>query len=110
MKINVPGWAIEHFWEEPPPGYSEFWGFRFEPKCQHGDEIQFCHQGKLIAKATVDVVEEPGESADESTGRFRNSWKVYWTPESFVDLRPSPLVPLPQERGERNRDSAPEGD
>ena len=41
MKITVPVWAREHFWEEPPNGSREFWAFRFKPRCQVGDEINF---------------------------------------------------------------------
>ena len=90
MKINVPEWAINHFWEEPPEGHCEFWAFRFEPKCKVGDVILFYINKKFVAQAIVALIEPPGKSECESTGRFKNRWKVYWRPETFIDLRENP--------------------
>jgi hypothetical protein len=87
MIINVPEGALKHFWEEPPAGHWEFWAFRFKPKCKVGDRIIFKFDGKPIAEAVVAKIERPGQSVCKSTGRFKNRWKVYWTPESFIDLR-----------------------
>lgn len=87
MKIQVPEWARDHFWEEPPFGYSEFWAFRWPPKCKVGDTIEFFFDKVKVAEATVLLIEKPGSSACESTGRFRNRWKVYWDNESFKDVR-----------------------
>jgi len=57
MNINIPDWAIEHFWEEPPEGNWEFWAFRFKPKCQIGDKINFYFQKNLVAQAIVDYID-----------------------------------------------------
>lgn len=90
MNINVPDQAIEHFWEEPPPGSWEFWSFRFPPPCKVGDPMTFRFHGAVIARATVAKIEKPGVSECDSTGRFRGGWKVFWSPDSFVDVRPEP--------------------
>jgi len=87
MNINVPDHAMSHFWKEPPPGSWEFWSFRFPPKCKEGDEIVFRRNKLAIAKAVVAKIERPGQSSCERTGKFKSGWKVFWTPESFVDLR-----------------------
>jgi len=87
MNINVPESAREHFWEEPPPDNWEFWSFRFKPPCEVGDEIIFRFDKEPVAKAVVAKIEPPGKSACESTGRFSRGWKVFWTPETFIDLR-----------------------
>ena len=87
MNINIPDWAIEHFWEEPPKGNWEFWAFRFKPKCQIGDKINFHYQKNLVAQAIVNYIEPPGNSECENTARFKNRWKVFWLPETFIDLR-----------------------
>lgn len=88
MKINVPDWAMDHFFEEPPPGTaSEFWAFRFQPKCKAGDPIQFFRNGRMIATATVSKIEPPGVSECSSTGRFKNRWKVHWALSSFEEVK-----------------------
>lgn len=90
MNINIPESAIAHFWEEPPAGSWEFWSFRFPPPCKVGDPLLFRFHGTAIARAIVAKIEKPGESQCDGTGRFRSGWKVFWTPESFVDLRQEP--------------------
>lgn len=87
MKINIPKWAQEEFWDEPPADAMEFWAFRFMPKCKIGDLIEFFFDGKKVAEATVAVIEAPDLSHCDSTGRFRHRWKVFWQQESFKDLR-----------------------
>lgn len=87
MKINVPEFAKAHFWVEPPAGSWEFWGFRFKPKCQIGDKITFLIDKREVAEAIVAKIEPPGQSECSSSGRFKSTWKVYWIPESFRDLR-----------------------
>lgn len=86
MRITVPRWAEEHFWDEPPEGSREFWAFRFPPRCRIGEKIEFFMRGKKVAEALVDEVEPPGQSKCDATGRFRDRWKVFWRPESFVEL------------------------
>lgn len=83
MNINVPLWARDEFWQEPPPGTMEFWGFRFPPPCAVGDRLIFRFDGRAVAEATVARIEPPGASECEHSGRFRNRWKVFWTQESF---------------------------
>lgn len=87
MNVNVPPQARDHFWEEPPAGSMEFWSFRFRPPCAVGDELLFRFDGIPVARARVHRIEAPGQSACEGTGRFARGWKVFWTPESFEDLR-----------------------
>jgi hypothetical protein len=87
VNINVPAFARDHFWEEPPPGHHEFWSFRFPPPCKEGDPLTFKFDGKPVACAVVSHIERPGASECEGTGRFRSGWKVFWSPESFIDLR-----------------------
>lgn len=87
MNINVPDFAIGHFWDEPPEGSWEFWSFRFPPPCKVGDPLVFKHHGTIIAKAVCAAIEKPGESACEGTGRFKQGYKVFWSPEDFVDMR-----------------------
>ncbi len=87
MNINVPPQARDHFWEEPQPGAMEFWAFRFRPPCKVGDQLIFRFDGVPVARATVHAIEPPGRDECARTGRWRNSWKVYWLPESFEDLR-----------------------
>ena len=89
MNINIPEAARDHFWKDPPEGSWEFWSFRFQPPCEVGDKLIFRYGigGKPVAQATVAKIEGPGESSCETTGRFRMGWKVFWHPESFVDLR-----------------------
>ena len=90
MNITVPDWAMEHFWEEPPEGSWEFWSFRFPPPCKIGDDLIFRHNKIPIARAMVAMIERPGQSSCERTGKFKAGWKVYWLPESFKDLRQNP--------------------
>lgn len=87
MNINVSEWARDHFWEEPPAGHMEFWAFRFKPPCKVGDELIFRFDKKPVARARVHTIEAPGESSCEGTGKFKHRWKVFWTQESFVNLR-----------------------
>lgn len=87
MKINVSEAVIDHFWEEPPEGSLEFWAFRFPVKASVGDTIYFHFNKKLIAKAVIHAIEKPGISNCESTGRYKNRWKVFWKQETFEDLR-----------------------
>lgn len=89
MKINVPPEVWAHFWEEPPPDSFEFWAFRFPVRAQVGDEILFLLDKKPVAKAVIAGIEKPGASQCDTTGRFKNRWKVFWTQESFKDLRGS---------------------
>lgn len=87
MNINVPEFARSHFWHEPPAGSHEFWSFRFPPPCKVGDPLVFRFDGRPVARAVVHRIERPGQSECEATGRYRSGWKVYWLPETFVDLR-----------------------
>lgn len=87
MNINVSKIARAHFWEEPPDGHWEFWAFRFRPRCKVGEEIIFRFDGKPVAKAIVARIEPPGLTECYSTHQFRTRWKVFWHPETFVDLR-----------------------
>ena len=87
MKINVPEIAIEHFWEEPPEDSWEFWAFIWPVKAKVGDTIFFYFNKQFIAKAIIAKIEKPGESECERSGKYRNRWKVYWSPESFEDMR-----------------------
>lgn len=98
MNINVPIWAREHFWEEPPPGCCEFWAFRWCPPCREGEELVFRFDGVPVARAICGYIEQPGASACLQTGRFKSGWKVFWRPETFVDLR----VPMPEALQMRN--------
>ena len=90
MNINVPPFAMDHFWEEPPPGSWEFWSFRFPPPCKVGDVLNFRMHGTIVATAKCAKIEPPGMSKCDATGRFERGYKVYWEPESFVDLRKEP--------------------
>jgi hypothetical protein len=87
VNINVPRWARSHFWEEPPPGHHEFWAFSRRPRCKEGDEIIFRFDGQPVAKAVVAKIEPPGLTEGMGKYRFRTRWKVFWDPDSFVDLR-----------------------
>lgn len=87
MKITVTDAVIDHFWEEPPEDSWEFWAFRWPVKAKVGDDILFYHNNKLIAKAVIAAIEQPGKSQCERTGKFNNRWKVFWRPESFIDMR-----------------------
>lgn len=87
MRITVPVDALEHFWEEPPPGSMEFWAFRWKPKALAGDPIYFVLGTRVIATAVVHSIAPPGALACDRTGKFKRLWKVFWTPESFKDLR-----------------------
>ena len=87
MKINVPSSAIGHFWEEPPEGHHEFWAFIWPVRAKVGDPIQFFYRKNVIASAVISRIEPPGKSECAGTGRFGSQWKVFWTPESFVDER-----------------------
>jgi len=87
MNINVPEWAREHFWEEPPAGSIEFWAFRWKPPCAVGDPLTFRFDKRIVATAVVSAIERPGQSKCEATGRFGGGWKVFWAPETFRDLR-----------------------
>jgi hypothetical protein len=87
MNINVAPFARQHFWEEPPPGSEEFWAFRFPPPCKVGDPLVFRFDGAPVARAVVSRIEQPGRTRCDGTGRFSSTWNVFWTPESFEDLR-----------------------
>jgi|CXWL01.1.fsa_nt_gi hypothetical protein len=56
-------------------------------RIMRGVRLIFRFNGKPVAQAIVARIERPGESSCETTGRFRMGWKVFWEPESFVDLR-----------------------
>ena len=83
MNINVPVWARNEFWHEPPEGSCEFWAFRFPPPCKVGDLLDFRFDGIRVASAVCSRIEGPGKSRCDSTGRFARGYKVFWTPESF---------------------------
>jgi hypothetical protein len=87
VNINVPSWAQAHFWEEPPAGAEEFWAFRFAPPCRPGDALVFRFDGVVVAQAVCDRVEPPGESRCDHSGGWEFRYKVFWRPETFVDLR-----------------------
>ena len=87
MIINIPDFAYLHFWEETPPDSMEFWAFRFKPQCQIGEEIIFKFNGQVVAKAEVAFIEMPGKSRCRGTGKFERHYKVFWRPETFIDLR-----------------------
>jgi hypothetical protein len=87
VNINISTGSYDHFWEEPPLGHMEFWAFRFKPSCQMGEEIIFRFKGQVIAKAKVAFIEGPGHSRCAGTGNFERHWKVFWHPDTFVDLR-----------------------
>jgi len=99
LNINVPEFARAHFWEKPPPGSAEFWGFRWPPPCKPGDRLVFRFDGVPVAEAVVHCVVAPGESRCERTGKFNTTHNVFWRPETFVDLRGKPAGPKPQIRG-----------
>ena len=87
LHIKVPQSAQDHFWEEPPADSWEFWSFRSQPQCQIGDGLCFWMGGKAVATAVVAKIEKPGQSSCQTTGRFKGGWKVFWRPDSFIDLR-----------------------
>lgn len=88
LQVKIPKSVWKHFWEEPPKGHDlEFWAFRAEPKVSPGDKIQFNFDGKVVAEASVFKIEEPGKSDCLQTGKFKNSWKVFWKVADFKDLR-----------------------
>lgn len=87
MKIQVPEWARKHFWQDPPEGHCEFWAFSWKPKAGIGETIYFYFDNELVAEATIFKIESPNKSKCASTGRFENRWKVFWRPESFIDMR-----------------------
>jgi hypothetical protein len=87
MRINVPGWARVHFWDEPPIETWEFWAFRWQPVCCVGELIEFYFDSERVAVAQVAEIEPPGKSADSDTGQFKDRWKVYWHNTSFHDIR-----------------------
>lgn len=87
MTIDVPEFARGHFWEEPPPDSEEFWSFRDRPSIEPGETLLFRFGHEQVASAVCSRIEPPGESECESSGRFRNGWKVFWDPASFRDLR-----------------------
>ena len=85
MKIKVPPFAQDHFWEEPQNGDMEFWAFKEEPDCKVGDTIEFYFGSKLVATAKVARIERPNLSDCLSTGRFKQKWKIHWYNTSFKD-------------------------
>lgn len=88
MKINVPAGVIDHFWEQESAGTThEFWAFRFPVKAKPGDTIHFMIDGKEEAQAAISHTEPPGASQCDTTGRFKNRWKVFWDCKTFKDLR-----------------------
>jgi hypothetical protein len=95
VTINVPDFARAHFWEEPPPGTTEFWGFRFPPPCKPGDRLVFKFDGEAVAEAVVHAVVAPGQSRCDRTGKFNTTHNVFWRPETFVDLRNREAGPPP---------------
>lgn len=88
MNINVKPEHRDHFWDEPPDGFVEFWSFgRWKPPCKAGDPLIFRFDGAMVARAVCHVVEPPGQSKCAHSGRHANGWKVYWLPETFIDMR-----------------------
>ena len=85
MNINVPVWAEAEFWDEPPPGAHEFWGFRFPPPCKVGDPLVFRMRGVVVARAVCCGIEPPGKTSCDHSGRFSTTYNVFWRPESFVE-------------------------
>jgi hypothetical protein len=88
MNINVKPEFRNHFFQEPPEGTTmEFWSFgRWKPRCETGDELVFRFDKVPVAKAVVAKVEPPGKSSCGTTGRFQNSWKVWWHMDDFEVL------------------------
>lgn len=86
MNINVPQWAEDHFWDEPPEGACEFWAFRFPPPCKVGDPLVFKMRGVVVARAVCYEIELPGVSRCSHTGAFGPTYKVFWKPETFVEI------------------------
>lgn len=87
MRINVPKFAQKDFWDEPPTGTVEFWAFRSRPDCKVGDLLEFYFGSRRVAEAKIAIIEAAGFSKCEHSGKYLNHWKVFWLPESFVDLR-----------------------
>lgn len=88
FQIKIPKSVWKHFWEEPPEGHVwEFWAFRTKPNVKPGEKIQFTFEGRPVAEVTTHLVEEPGKSECEQTGKFKNKWKVWWNLSTFKDLR-----------------------
>jgi hypothetical protein len=86
MNINVPDSAWATFFDSPPAGAMEFWGFRFPPKAKVGDTITFHYHKVPVATAVIEAIGRPGQDQCDHSGRFKNLWKVYWKNESFVEL------------------------
>jgi hypothetical protein len=84
--IEVPKSARDHFWVEPPKGNLEFWGFRHPVIVLPGEKITFTFDGTPVAEAVALKTEEPGKTECNQTGRFKNSYKVFWDPEQFRKL------------------------
>ena len=87
MKINVSPSQVDHFWDEPETGNAEFWAFRFPVKAKVNDLIEFYIDKKKVAESIIHRIEKPGESACDTTGKFKNRWKVIWLNKDFKDLR-----------------------
>ena len=88
MKINIPPSVLNHFWKQEPEGtIYEFWALRFPIKAKPGDTVHFMLEGKEVAQSTVAFVEPPGKSVCDTTGKYKNRWKVFWDCKSFKDLR-----------------------
>lgn len=88
MNINVKPEHRDRFWDEPPAGHMEFWSFgRWQPPCKVGDPLIFRFDGAMVAKAVCCKIEPPGQSKCAHTGRRENAWKVFWLPETFIDMR-----------------------
>lgn len=88
MNINISEESWPEFFHDYGADVQEFWGLgRFKPRCEIGDTIYFRYEGRVVATATVSAIGKPGQDECGHSGKFRNSWKIYWAPRSFKDLR-----------------------
>ena len=88
--VTVPKSEIEHFWEETDEIFDqEFWNIGKVPrKLEIGDYIYFVVEGKCVARAKVNHIEDNNEQQCEWTDRFWSGCQIFWNKEDFEEIEP----------------------
>jgi 2'-5' RNA ligase len=84
FQIEVPKESRDHFSQESVKGMLEFWAFKDRPRCFVNERIVFTFDGRPFAEARVLRIEEPGNSACAQTKKYRDYYKVLWSPNTVV--------------------------
>jgi len=84
VNVRIPEGRVDRFVAEVRSKPEWYVQRKYNPECQRGDQIRFYEGGKLVATATVNRVEAPGESDINKIDRAdADRWIVWFARETF---------------------------